>query len=60
LIEKEFEKAMKSKAKVEPIITVSENLAERLKLAEKGGTDKVFLFAYSRDKRGLFRIRWTR
>jgi len=56
LIEKEVKKAISiSKAKIEPIIMVSKNLAERIKLAERGGVEGVFIFAYSRDKRELFK-----
>ena len=46
LIEREVEKALNiSNAKIEPIIIASKNLVERIKLAEKGGVEKVFLFA---------------
>lgn len=51
LIEKEFEKAMKSKAKVEPIIMISDNIRERLEMVK---AERIYIFAYSRDKRDLF------
>lgn len=52
LIAKEFEKALKFKAKIEPIIMISENIRERLEMIKKAG--KVYIFAYSKDKRDLF------
>jgi len=52
IIRKEFEKALKSKAGVEPIIMISENIKERLKMLKKA--KKVYIFAYSKNKRELF------
>lgn len=52
VIEKEFEKALESKAEIEPIIMISENVRERLEMVKKA--KKVYIFAYSSDKRNLF------
>ena len=52
VIRKEFEKALKSKAEVEPIIMISENIRERFEMVKKA--KEVYIFAYSRDKRDLF------
>lgn len=52
VIGKEFEKALRSKAEIEPIIMISENIRERLEMVKKA--KKVYIFAYSKDKRDLF------
>jgi len=52
VIGKEFEKALMSKAEVEPIIMISENIRERLEMVKKA--KKVYIFAYSKDKKDLF------
>ncbi|WP_202318643.1 hypothetical protein [Archaeoglobus neptunius] len=48
----EFKKALKSKAKIEPIIMISDNILRRLEMVKKA--KRVFIFAYSNDKKGLF------
>lgn len=50
LMKREFEKAKKSPSRVEPIIMV-EDLPEGLKM----GADKLHLFAYSKEKKKIFR-----
>ena len=52
VIGKEFEKVLKSKAEIEPIIMISENIRERLEMVKKA--KKVYIFAYSADKKDLF------
>ena len=52
LIGREFERALKAKAEIEPIIMISENIKDRLNMLEKAR--RVYIFAYSKDKRELF------
>ena len=52
VIRKEFQKALKSKAKIEPIIMISKNIKERLEIVKEA--KKVYIFAYSADKKDLF------
>jgi hypothetical protein len=52
VIKKEFEKALKSKAEIEPIVIISENIKERLEMLKKA--KKVHIFAYSKNKKNLF------
>ena len=49
----ELEKALDlSRSRIEPIITISENIEERIKMIER--VEKIYIFAYSKDKRALF------
>lgn len=53
VIRTELEKAINiSKSRIEPIITISENIEERIKMVERA--EKIYIFAYSKDKRALF------
>ena len=52
VIKREFEKALKSKAKIEPIIMIADNIKERLDMIKKA--ERVHIFAYSKDKKDLF------
>lgn len=52
LIGKEFEKALKTKAEVEPIIMISEDIEKKLGALSKA--KRVYIFAYSKAKRDLF------
>ena len=52
VIRKEFEKALKSKAEIEPIIVISKNIKEILEMVKEA--KKVYIFAYSKDKKDLF------
>jgi len=52
VIGKEFERALKSKAEIEPILMISENIRERLEMVKKA--KKVYIFSYSNEKRDLF------
>ena len=52
VIRKEFEKALMSKVEIEPIIMISENIKERLEMVKEA--KKVYIFAYSKDKKDLF------